>query len=436
MFLSHRFYIAGLIAVALMACGFMWPSLFTAGAAWLAVTVALTAVDAAVLFMSGRVEARRKVEPVMSNGDDNKVTIQVSNGYPFAASLEVIDEIPAIFQRRDLSFKIKVSAKQAHAFAYTLRPTKRGSYDFGHIVVMAATPLGLAQRRMQCGTPWQVKVYPSYARLRQYEFMALNNQLVEAGTKRIRRAGNQTEFEQIKDYVTGDDFRTINWKATARRTQLMVNVYQDERSQQLISIIDKGRVMQQAFHGMTLLDHAINATLALSHVAIAKGDNAGLITVEKNIDSSVKPGHGALQMRHLLDTLCNQTTTYGETDLSALCMGTAQWLRKRSLLILYTNFLSFNAMMRQLPFLRQLNSKHRLLVVFFDDEQLRDYVNRQASTTQDIYCQVVGEKLLHEKQLIVSTLKQHGIYALLTRPQSLTTDVINRYLEMKSRQLF
>ena len=139
--------------------------------------------------------------------------------------------------------------------------------------------------------------------LRQYELLAISNQLTALGIKRIRRVGNFTEFEQIKDYVAGDDFRTINWKASARRHELMVNVYQTERSQQVLCLIDKGRVMHAAFQGMSLLDYAINASLALSFVAMHKDDKAGIATFCQRVDNFVTPSRQPSQMRTILDTL-------------------------------------------------------------------------------------------------------------------------------------
>ena len=271
--------------------------------------------------------------------------------------------------------------------------------------------------------------------LHRYELLAMSDNLTELGIKRIRRVGHQTEFEQIKEYVKGDDYRTINWKASARRHELMVNVYQDERSQQIYSVIDKGRVMQQAFRGMTLLDYAINASLVLSYVAMRKEDKAGLVTFDEHFDTFVpaskQPGH----MQTLLEKLYSQQTTFGETDFSALCVHLNKHVNKRSFLVLYTNFASISSMNRQLAYLQQLNRQHRLLVVFFEDADLKAYIESPARDTEDYYRHVIAEKFAFEKRLIVSTLKQHGIYSLLTTPENLSIDVINKYLEMKSRQL-
>ena len=292
------------------------------------------------------------------------------------------------------------------------------------------------QRRPTLDKPTDVAVYPSYLMLTQYEFLAIGNNLTEMGIKRIRRVGNNTEFEQIKSYVQGDDYRLINWKASARTHQLMVNVYTDERSQQIINVIDKGRIMQQAFEGMTILDYAINASLVLSYVALHRDDKAGVITFNEKIGDFVKPDRGPTQINDILECLYSQTTNFAESDYSALVVNVNHLVGRRSLLILYTNFFDYNSMLRQLPYLRQLNSRHRLLVVFFIDEERQEFINQQPHSIKDYYEHSIAEKIDHEQNLIVSTLRQHGIYSLLTLPQNLSVDVINRYLEMKSRQLF
>lgn len=270
------------------------------------------------------------------------------------------------------------------------------------------------------------------------------------GIKRIRRIGNNTDFEQIKDYVVGDDYRTINWRATARRHQLMVNVYQDERSQQVFSVIDKGRMMQQAFQEMTLLDYAINAALVLSYVTINKQDKAGLVTFADQFGTFVAPSKQEGQMQTIQEALYAEQTQFGETDYSALLAGLSRHVTRRSLLILYTSFTSMASMRRQLQYLRQLAMRHRLLVVFFEDEELSQFIAHHSQFTTDsnqishfpsfnspstesVYQHVIAEKFAYEQRLIVQTLRQYGIQSLLTTPRNLSVDVINKYLEIKSK---
>lgn len=436
MFLPARFYYATIVVIVVLASGQLWSPLFNVGASLLVLFALMLVTDIALLWTRRGITASRHCSSRFSNGDENPVSLQVENNYPFAVKLNIIDEIPHIFQRRDVNFSLRLKARENGTVDYTLRPTKRGVYGFGHIRAFASSPIGLVQRRFTCDEPTDVAVYPSYLMLNQYEFLAISNNLTEMGIKRIRRVGNNTEFEQIKSYVQGDDYRHINWKASARTHNLMVNVYTDERSQQIINVIDKGRIMQQAFAGMTILDYAINASLVLSYVALHRDDKAGVITFADKFSDFVKPDRSPAQMNDILECLYHQTTDFAESDYSTLVVNTNHLVGRRSLLILYTNFFDYNGMLRQLPYLRQLNSRHRLLVVFFIDEERRDFINQQPHSIREYYEHSIAAKIDHEQTLIINTLRQFGINSLLTSPQNLSVNVINRYLEMKSRGIF
>lgn len=435
MFLSTRFYLFIAAIVLVMALGALWSPLFVVGLASLGVLIVYVIVEIVMLWRTKGITASRDCSERFSNGDENEVVLSINNTYGSTVKLEVIDEIPFVFQRRDVLFNLTLEPEQESTVTYTLKPVERGVYSFGHINVFASQWLGLVKRRYVCGEEKDVKVYPSYLMLSRYELMAMSNNLTELGIKRIRRAGNNTEFEQIKDYVKGDDYRTINWKASARRHQLMVNVYSDERSQQVFCVLDKGRVMQQAFEGMTLLDYSINAALMLSHVATRKEDKAGIVTFAQKFDSYVPAEKSRSHMQTILEGLYAQETTFGESDYSSLCVNVNRLIGKRSLLVLFTNFSGVSSLQRQLVYLRQLNSRHRLLVVFFADAELDDYLKQRPADTEEYYQHVIAEKMAYEKRLIVSTLHQNGILALLTTPAHLSIDVLNRYIEMKTRNM-
>ena len=435
MFLARRFYIVITIVILVVASGYLWYPAFIVGRWLLVAFMVAFGVDAALLYSRKGITAERQCSKRFSNGDDNEVRILVESSYRFPVALEVIDEMPVEFQRRDVCFRLSLPKGGRRQVDYRLRPVRRGVYAFGVVQVYASSRMGLVQRRFRCGQPEEVKVYPSFLMLRQYELLAIRHHLTEMGIKRVRRIGNNTEFEQIKDYVQGDDYRTINWRATARRHQLMVNVYQDERSQQIYNVIDKGRVMQQAFRGMTLLDYAINASLVLSYVAVRKEDKAGLATFAEHFDSFVPASRQQGQMQTLMEVLYGEQTTFGETDFSALLAYMNKYVSKRSLLVLYTNFMDQVSMRRQLQYLCQLNQRHLLLVVFFEDTELDDYIRQPVEDVEQQVQHVIAEKFVYEKRLIVSTLKQNGIAALLTTPENLSVNVINKYIELKQRYL-
>lgn len=435
MILTRRFYIVFILIILLLGSGYVFAPLFVIGQWALFVFFVTVLADGYTLYRIQGIRAFRQCAARFSNGDDNAVSIRVESSYPHPVSVEIVDEIPFVFQQRNISFRTELLAYEGKSTSYNLRPTSRGIYGFGRIRVFVTNKIGLLSRRYTCGEAIDIKVYPSYLMLHRYELLAISDNLTELGIKRIRRVGHHTEFEQIKEYVKGDDYRTINWKASARRHELMVNIYQDERSQQIYSVIDKGRVMQQAFRGMTLLDYAINASLVLSYVAMRREDKAGIVTFDEHFDTFVpasrRPGH----MQALLENLYAQQTVFGETDFSSLCVHLNKHVTKRSLLVLYTNFSSMGSMNRQLAYLQQLNRQHRLLVVFFEDADLKTYIATPAKDAEGYYRHVIAEKFAFEKRLVVSTLQQHGIYSLLTTPENLSIDVINKYLEMKSRQL-
>lgn len=434
MYLTTRFYAFAIVAILLLATGNYSAPFYTVGMAAVWLLLAATIADIAILYSRRGIVASRQLADRLSNGDDNDIRLRVESSYPFALRLTVIDETPFVFQRRDVDFLLRLKPREGKTIVYKLRPTQRGVYGFGRIRVFVRSALSLAERRYTCGESQDAKVYPSYLMLHKYELLAMNNRLTEMGVKRIRRAGNNTEFERIKEYVEGDNYRSVNWKASARRHQLMVNVYEDERSQQIVSVIDKGRPMQQAFQGMTLLDYAINASLMLSYVAVRKTDKAGLVCFADHTDTFVAPSRRHGQMERLLDALYSQQTRWSESDFGDMLATINKRLTKRSLLVVYTSFANTQAMTRQLPYLKQLNLRHKVLVVFFADNEMRDFVNSSPRSTEEYYQHVIVEKMLYEQRLIVSQLRQHGILSMLTTPQNLSVDVVNRYLELKERQ--
>jgi uncharacterized protein (DUF58 family) len=281
----------------------------------------------------------------------------------------------------------------------------------------------------------KVKVLPSFKDLRKFELQAYSNRLSEAGNRKIRKLGHSLEFEQIKEYVTGDDIRSINWKATGRRGgQLMINKYADEKSQQVYCIIDNGRVMKMPFEGLTLLDYAINATLILARVALIKQDKAGLVMFSDQISNFLPADHKTMQLSAILDTLYNQQTRFLETDYEKLHAMIRTRITQRSLIILFTNFESVSALQRQLPYIRSIARDHLLLVVFFENTELLQLTESKVNNIEDLYIKTIAEKFTYEKRLIVKELQQHGISTILTTPALLTVNAVNKYLEIKARQ--
>lgn len=435
LFFTKRFYwlLTGIIVLFMISFGLPW--LYPIMRLVSLIFAILVLLDYLSLFINKNpIDLKRVTSDRFSNGDENKVELQVLNKFPFRIKGKLIDEVPDQFQLRDFGIPVAVASGENKTYLYKLRPVERGEYSFFAIRLLVKSPLGIIIRRITQPTDLQVKVLPSFLSLKQFELRAHSSNLVEAGNKRVRKIGHSLEFEQIKEYVTGDDIRSVNWKATARKGQLMVNNYTDERSQQVYCVIDKGRVMKMPFEGLSLLDYAINASLMLSRVALIRQDKAGLITFDQNIGHLLPADKKAGQMSQILEILYNQQTKFNESDYEKLYAAIRTRITQRSLIILFTNFESVSGMQRQLPYLRGIARNHLVLVVFFENTELRELTEKNAEDIEGIYTKTIAEKFMYEKRLIVKELQQHGIFTILTPPKDLTINTVNKYLELKARQ--
>jgi uncharacterized protein (DUF58 family) len=435
LFLTTRFYLAIGLCILLFIVSFFYKPLLQIPKTLLAVTTALIIIDYLFLFViSKSPAAKRLMADRLSNGDENKIELQVINRMPFTVTMEIIDELPVQFQKRDWKLQYKFAANEQKNIIYNLRPVERGEYNIGRIILYVKSLLGLLMRRHDIEAEITVPVYPSFLQLRKYELLAQTTIQTEHGNKRMRKIGHSMEFEQIKEYVRGDDIRTINWKATARKGGLMVNNYTDERSQQVYCVIDKGRLMKMPFNELTLLDYAINSTLVLSNVCLQKQDRVGVITFANKMGSLIAADKKPIQRENILQLLYNQQTAFLESDYEMLYMQIRNRIKHRSLIVLYTNFESLSGLRRQLNYLRSIARHHLLMVVFFENTELHQLSHLNATNIEEVYIKTIAEKFEFEKRMIVKELQKHGILAVLTAPERLTVNAVNKYLELKARQ--
>ena len=432
-FFSKRFFITTGIIAGLFALGHFLPFIYVLAKVLFLFFIAAAILDLLFLYSINKpLHANRQVPERLSNGDVNKIKIRIKNNSKVKFNLEIIDELPFQFQKRDFRISAIIEPGNEKIFEYNLKPVSRGEYEFGKLNIYINQRIGLIIRRIRFDFTVSVPVYPSFIQMRKYELLAVSNKLTEAGIKKIRRLSHTLEFEQIREYVKGDDYRTINWKATARRSQLMVNQYLDEKSQKVFCLIDMGRNMKMPFEGMTLLDYAINSSLVLSNIAMLKHDKAGLITFSDKIHSILPAERSKMQMKRILENLYNQGTNFSEPNFEQLYATIKRKVNQRSLLVLFTNFEWHISMMRQIKYLRQLSKQHLLLVVFFKNTELYEVLEEDTPSVNDIYLKTVVEKLNFEKRLIVKELKKYGIQSILTEPKNLSVKTINKYLQLKA----
>lgn len=437
MFFTKRLYISLGMVVCCFVFAFIYPWLHLIGllAFWL--LVGLLILDIILLFANknGVEVIRQTTHQKLSNGDDNDFSIDIQNNYSFLVDAKIIDEIPDQFQKRDFVFNIKLKTNDTQNIKYKLRPVSRGEYHFGNSIAFISSFIGLAQRRFVFNNQQMLPSYPSFLKLRQFELMAFTDRLTDVGIKKLRKIGLSSEFDNIKEYVIGNDVRTINWKATARKNQLMVNHFRDERAQQVYSVIDMGRIMKMPFEELSLLDYSINASLVLSHISFIKQDKPGLITFSNTIQNSVAADRKGNQLFRLQEALYNAKTGFQESNYEVLLNHIRTKVTQRSLLLLFTNFETLSGLKRQLKYIRQLAKHHLVVVIIFENTELHNLLNTKATSTSEIYSQTIAKKLDYEKMQITFELQKLGIQCVYTKPEQLTVNTLNKYLELKSRGL-
>lgn len=434
LFLSFRFFILYGIVVLLFAVSFAFNFLFPIAQTVLLVITSLVIVDIILLFQKGnKLTCKRSMAKVLSLGTENTVTIELENKSNRSFYLTVIDELPFQLQLRDFEMNFKLAPGEKQSVSYPITPPVRGEYQFGKVNVFISTFLKITQRRIPFPLEKTIAVYPSIILMKKFELRAFDKISNQVGLKRIRRIGQSSEFDQIKSYVMGDNYQSINWKASSRRNELMVNHFEDEKAQNVYSIIDKGRVMKMPFNNLSLLDYAINTSLVISNISLKKMDRPGLITFSEKVNTTIKAQNSRNQLKFILEALYREKEGTMESNYELLYTTVRKAITSRSLLFLFTNFESLYGLERVLPVLRKLNKQHLLVVIFFENSEIVDYSKGSAESVEEIYHKTVAQKFLLEKQQIIYSLSQFGIQSILTKPEELALNTINKYLELKSR---
>lgn len=437
LYLKNKFFIliGGIIIVFIL--GFSIPFFIVIGKIFLVVLLLLSAYDYYTLKQaSSGISIIRTVTPKLSLSDETEIKYLATNKSNHTVLCEMLDELPEELQIRDFNQSFTLEPHEENKQHLKIRPVVRGEYHFGHINAYISTPkLSLLEYRCIVSEEETVKVIPSVEQMKKYELQVHSKTATLAGIRKIRKIGENDEFEHIRAYAQGDNIKAINWKATSRRQQLMINQYQDSRSQAVFSVIDKGRSMKMPFNDLTLLDYAINSVLATTNIILKNYDKAGLITFSNKLDSFIAASSNQGQLERISDALYHQKTDFKEPSYEALFYTFRKFAKRRSIVLLYSNFENSVDLSRQIKFLKAISKHHVLVVICFINSELDEFTDYTPKTTSEIYKHTMAGKLLMEKEQIMKMLKLQNINTILTRPEDLSIDVINKYLEIKSKRI-
>ena len=423
---SHRFLIV------LAGAALLHP-LSTAGAlAADALLLILLAADAILAPRALRVE-RRAPRRVSLNAEA-EVTLSVQNNGPRPVHLRITDDLPPILTRLDGDVR-ELTIRPGHTdrATYRVRAARRGDALFGDVHLRVLGPLGLAWRQRRIPREDAVRVQPGVAELRRYRLLGLHNRLRDAGFRAVRQRGEGGSFESLREYVRGDDPRSMDWKASARRGQMIVRQFQVEKRQNVMIAIDAGRLMTQKIGGQERLDYALTAALLLADVAALHGDLVGLLVFSDRVTQYLPPSKSSLS--RMADALGDVHAKMVEPNYPAAFTYLAHQLRRRSLLVMFTDIIDARASSALVAHLGRAAERHLPIAVAIRNPELEAAATLDAKDEADVYRRAAAEELLQARAAALAAMQRAGVLVADTRPTDAVPSAVNRYLDVKRRGL-
>jgi uncharacterized protein (DUF58 family) len=407
----------------------LWPMLV------LDVAVATIALADLVMGLGRPVTARRRSPGVVSIGRDNPITVEVEGRSRRSLVVLLRDDLPPELAAPELPIRVVLPRRGRVTVTYHVRPLRRGAFLIGDHHLRTPTPLGLWWRQLRVPARDTVRVYPDVRAVRTYDLLARQNrQVLLARAARLR--GGETEFERLRDHLRDDPFRFIDWRATARRQKLTVRDHQQERDQIVVCVLDCGRLMTAETDGVSYFDHAVNATLMMGHVATRSGDQIGLCVFDRQVRAYLPPTGGARATHRLITAVYDLHPALVETDFSSAFDLLSRRLRKRALVVIFTQVVDDVSSQRLLRFMRGLPQRHLPLCVLFRDGEIdRLMEDDRGAGDLGLYVRGAAAETILWRDRLARDLKAGGAHVLQSLPQKLTPALVNRYLQIKAQQL-
>lgn len=444
--LGFLFLLAGPIMLSGIA-----PNLLFIGGGYVVLLCIVCAIDYLTNPLFTKIDARREMNSKFSLGAENVVTLQIVNRSRHHLKLRLKDDFPSEFQFHQATHEIQLPPLTEESVVYRLTPRRRGIYRFEDIHLRCRGILGLIIRQRHIAAGAEVKVYPNLQAVRQYELLVRRGMLGQLGLKNSRQFGEGTEIERLREYAPDDDFRRIDWNGTARHRKPIVREFETERSQDVIIMLDTGRLMASPIlletsrnvqdrdtnprlqQAMLKLDYAINTTLMTSYVSTLKGDKVGLIAFADTVHQYLAPKPGKKQFLTMLESIYALQVQSVEPDFAGAFTYLASKQRKRALVILFTDILDRDAAEGLATYVAQLSKHHLVICVTLMDSTIIALAAQKLTDSKSVYQKAIAEKLLQEKHATLEILRTRGVITLDVPAHQLTMTVVNKYLELKAK---
>lgn len=429
-------YFALLVPVALAAIHLVWPHLQALILLIDALLLGLLSLDLLSVVSRRHFSVKRHMVRVASLAKPHAIESEVEYRGTWPTQVTVAEDLPAEFLVDPPTQSHYFSGRSRATFHWSASPQQRGEYRLEWLYVSVGSLLGFwaANYRYEC--PGVIQVYPDLQQLTQYAILAKTNRLSLLGFRKSRRVGQENDFERLRDFTRDDQFKRIDWRATARRNKLTVRDFQVTQSQRLVFVLDCGRLMTNQSHGLTMLDHALNSMLMLAYVALARGDAVGLLCFSDKIECYVPPRSDATHINRLLHASYNLFPRMVESRFDEAFQFLQAKNSRRSLVILMTNLIDEVNANQVKQYLGNLHGKHLPLAVFLRDHHLYAPIPEQPTEEPtDLYTAAAAAEMLTWRHHVLNSLLHQGALILDAFPEQLSAPLVNRYLEIKARQM-
>ncbi len=413
---------------------------FQVGAPWALLAYNLLLLSAAVTDFricpnARNLKIRRNFDPVLSVRVANRVGVEVTNDGLEPLIGRFRDESPAGSTAERNEHAINLEAGRIAEFSYTVTPHRRGSDFFRGTFLRLRCPLGLIERQWKLNTEQPVRIYPNILALREFDLLKQRGKLRQIGIRKSRIRGLGTEFESLRDYTLGDDYRKIDWKATARRNKLVVRQFEQERNQSVILCIDVGRRMLSEVNGVSKLDHVLDSVLMLAHAVAQAGDLVGLLVYSDNVRRYIPPKKGRSQVGIIIEALHDLVAEPVETDFISAFSYLGTRYKRRSLIVNFTDLDGPDEASSFLTAFHHINRRHLALIARVGDPMLKAMAKGAIHANEDFYAKAAALFVSEDRKAAGTSLSNADIHHLEAEPQDLASELVSFYFMVKERSL-
>jgi uncharacterized protein (DUF58 family) len=432
---GRRFFLLLFAGLVWIAPAWREPRFLYAMALWDVVVLALWAWDLSRMAKPQQIEVRRVWNEPLSLAHQMSIALELGNSSSGAIFAKLSDETPETFRRDLPSVEISAPANSAAGATYPIEPRSRGDARFGDVWLRYQSPAGLAERWARARLPQSVRVYPNLEEAQRMRIYLIRSRQIELEKRLKRQRGHGREFESLRDYREGDEFRDICWSVTARRGKLITKVHQIERSQTICLVLDAGRLLRARVDRLTKLDYTISAALSLAQVAFYSGDRVALLAYGRKPQQRVGPGRGVHHLRVLMESLAQVRAESFEADHLVAAESLLSQQSRRSLIVWLTDLAETAATPEVIECAAKMATRHLVLLGIIGQPELRRLVAEDPENAKAMYRYTAALEVVQLRDLLLRRLRQQGALTLEVDASRMSTALVNRYLEVKERSL-